>query len=171
MQKNHDWEKYYRYISDCAHRNGIMSSRALAERANLSESLVSKFKVGETKCPSFDTVYALCESAGASIDAMCGLSTDVTKEIEDLKLEVARLSQKNDELLHKMELLTVQLASSNEKSEQSNDRRVSVEKVARMRFRFIVILAAALSLVLALIIAILVIDKLMPDRGWFTVFN
>ena len=101
---------------------------------------------------------------------MCGLSTDVTKEIEELKLEVTRLSHKNDELLHKMELLTVQLASSNEKSEQSNDRRVSVEKVARMRFRFIVILAAALSLVLALIIAVLVIDKLIPDKGWFTIF-
>lgn len=48
MQKNHDWAKYYRYISDCAHRNGLMSSRALAEKADLSESLVSKFKVGET---------------------------------------------------------------------------------------------------------------------------
>ena len=171
MQKNHDWAKYYRYISDCAHRNGLMSSRALAERADLSESVISKFKVGETKSPSFDTVYALCASAGASIDAMCGLSTDVTKEIEDLKLEISRLSLKNDELSHQMELLTVKLASSNEKSEQSNDRRVSVEKVARMRFRFIVILAATLSLVLALIMGVLGIDKLIPVKVWCTVFK
>lgn len=171
MQKNHDWAKYYLYISDCAHRNGIMSSRALAEKAELSDSIVSKFKVGDTKSPAFDTVYSLCAAAGASLDVMCGLKTETSVELIREKERNDALITENIELQHRIEMLNYQIESLSEKADQIEARREATQRVAKMRLRFIIGLTIGLSAVLLLVIGILIYDNLNPDVGWFTAFQ
>lgn len=171
MQKTHDWAQYYAYISNCAHRNDIMSSKALAEKAEVGESIISRIKSGDSKSPTFDTIYALCNAAGASIDVMCGLKSETTEELMQEKEKNEHLIAENNDLHHKIEMLNVQLESMSERAAQTEERREATQRIARMRLRFIIGLTIGLSAVLLLVIGILIYDKLNPDVGWFTAFQ
>lgn len=164
MPKVHDWAQYYIYIKSCANKNGILSANALAEKADINPSLVSKIKTGDSKSPTFDSIYSICEAAGASIDVMCGLKCETTEEINNLQDEIEELRQQNNELAHKLEVMEVELRNKEE-------RLVALRKIDKLRLKICLILGISLAIIVSAVIAILIIDKLNTDIGWFTAFK
>lgn len=175
MGKIHDWAQYYTYIADCARKKGYTTASQLAHGADVSESILSKIKTGESKSPAFDTIYSICEASGASLDVMCGIKSDASEEVAELRRqheeEVAELrkeldeqKQANTELNHQNELLTVHI-------EEKTARIESLRTSKKLLLKWLTIVSTILAVFTILFIALLIYDKMNPHMGWFTAFN
>lgn len=154
MPNSHDWEKIYEYIADCAHLNGITSAKQLAEKAGVDESVVSKLKYGKYKNPSFATIKALCDAAGAELNVVGDLSL-----LEERKItEISELD--GEELRIKYEVLRVEVDKYKKAAEVAT-------RAARARFKFIIFLTIFSTILIVGIISFLLYDNLHPDIGWF----
>lgn len=164
MAKTHNWAEYYQYIAVCANKKSITTASQLSQEAGISEAVISKIKTGDSKSPSFDTIYAICEATGASIDVMCGLKADSNEEVDAILAKLEEQKRVNAELTHQNELLKVHV--------QDKDERLdSLRTSKKMLLKWLSIVSTILAVFTIVFIGLLIYDKLNPHMGWFTAFS
>lgn len=81
---------------------------------------------------------------------------------------VEELKKENSFLTTRISFLDGQIASKDSLINSLEDQIADWTKIAKRKNKWIVFLAVSLVIILAAIIAILIYDKMHPDRGWIT---
>lgn len=175
-------EEQYKYLIECAKKNGLTTAQALSEAAEVDPGLTSRFKTGKMKNPSLIPVVRLFISAGASLDAAFGLtaahrdasSTDTSANLpadadddsltaEDkaqIEAEMLSLKTENDKLAAELEL-------SRRLLDERNTELSHAHLVIKQRSTLITALMIILVVMISALIGITIYDRLNPHVGWF----
>ena len=94
-----------------------MSTKQIADKANLPEKTVARVLSGKTASPYLDTLDRIADALGVSVgDILAGTKTVIgDSSMRDLQAELAEITQERDSLITEKDFLAAENAVLNEK--------------------------------------------------------
>ena len=164
-----DPEKIHSYITHCAAQNGITSAKALAEKAGVDPSTISRLKSGQIKNPNLIPMARLFYASGASMDKALHLPANVaaSDEIAALRESEAQATAASEEAQREAARIT---AADDAKDALLAERQKTIDvarNMIRKKDRQVSALTAVVAILVLAFVSLIIYDRLTPDVGWF----